>query len=103
MPPIIRDVRMSNATAGQAYALQPTGGQRVAGKKQVALASLGLRCGAFLLDYILTMLVLALTVLVAYYIKRRWEAPELANFVLLLGYLLTAGVLFLNLVFYAER
>ncbi|MBI1764052.1 MAG: RDD family protein [Acidobacteria bacterium] len=74
----------------------------VPGKKQVALASIGLRCGAFLLDYILTLLVLALTVLVAYYLKRRWELPEAANVILLIGYLLTAIVLFLNLVYYAE-
>lgn len=74
-----------------------------ASKKQVALASIGLRCGAFLLDYILTLLVLALTVLLAYYLKRRWEQPEIANVILLIGYLATAAVLFLNLVYYAER
>ncbi len=95
-------VRMSNAASSQAFA-DRSPGQRAGGKKQAALASLGLRCGAFLLDYILTMLVLSLTVLVAYAIKRRWEATELANIVLLLGYLATAGVLFFNLVYYAER
>jgi uncharacterized RDD family membrane protein YckC len=73
------------------------------GKKQVVLASIGLRCGAFLLDYILTMLVLALTVLLAYFVKRRLVLPEGANVVLLLGYLGTAAVLFLNLVYFAER
>ena len=72
-------------------------------KRQVALASIGLRCGAFLLDYILTLLSLALTVLLAYYIKRRWLAPELANLILLVGYVATAAVIFLNFVYYAER
>ena len=72
-------------------------------KKQVILASIGLRCGAFLLDYILTLLVLALTVLLAYFVKRRLSLAEGANVVLLIGYLFTAAVLFLNLVYFAER
>jgi uncharacterized RDD family membrane protein YckC len=92
---------MSNAASSQAFA-EGSAARRAGGSKQ-QLASLGLRCGAFLLDYILTMLVLALTVLVAYFIKRRWDATELANVVLLLGYLITAAVLFFNLVYYAER
>src|SRR5436190_19560632 len=102
MPQSSHVVRMSNATSIPVLA-DSSAARRVSGKKQVALASLGLRCGAFLLDYILTMLVLALTVLVAYFIKRRWDATELANIVLLLGYLVTAGVLCFNLVYYAER
>jgi uncharacterized RDD family membrane protein YckC len=73
------------------------------GKKQVVLASIGLRCGAFLLDYILTLLVLAVTVLLAYFVKRRLNLNEGANVVLLIGYLATAAVLFLNLIYFAER
>jgi uncharacterized RDD family membrane protein YckC len=73
------------------------------GKKQVILASIGLRCGAFLLDYILTLLVLAVTVLLAYFVKRRLNLNEGANLVLLIGYLATAAVLFLNLIYFAER
>ena len=73
------------------------------GKKQVILASIGLRCGAFLLDYILTLLVLAVTVLLAYFVKRRLNLNEGANIVLLIGYLATAAVLFLNLIYFAER
>ncbi len=73
------------------------------GKKQVILASIGLRCGAFLLDYILTLLVLAVTVLLAYFVKRRLNLNEGANLVLLVGYLATAAVLFLNLIYFAER
>jgi uncharacterized RDD family membrane protein YckC len=73
------------------------------GKKQVVLASIGLRCGAFLLDYILTLLVLAVTVLFAYFVKRRLDLSEGANLVLLVGYLATAAVLFLNLIYFAER
>jgi uncharacterized RDD family membrane protein YckC len=102
MPQTIHVVRMSDANSSQAFA-GSSAGQRSGSKKQVVLASLGLRCGAFLLDYILMLLVLALTVLIAYFIKRRWDAPEVANFVLLLGYLITASVLFFNLVYYAER
>lgn len=73
------------------------------GKKQVVLASIGLRCGAFLLDYILTLLILAVTVLLAYFVKRRLQLNEGANVVLLIGYLCTAAVLFLNLIYFAER
>ena len=103
MPQSNDALRMPRSTPGPAVAAGFSSGPTAHGKKQVALASIGLRCGAFLLDYILMLLVLAITVLLAYYLKRRWELPEVANVVLLIGYLLTAIVLFLNLVYYAER
>lgn len=103
MPQSIDALRMPRSTPSPAVATTSTSGAAAQGKKQVALASIGLRCGAFLLDYILMLLVLAITVLLAYYLKRRWELPEVANVILLIGYLLTALVLFLNLVYYAER
>ena len=74
---------------------------RAAGSEQ--LASIGLRCSAFLLDYILTMLVPSLTVLIAVYFKRRWNAPGFANVVLIIGYLLTFGLVLFNWVYLSER
>lgn len=104
MPQTIDVLHMPKASIPSPVAAPSSGSLKTqAGKKQVALASIGLRCGAFLLDYILTLLVLAITVLIAYYIKRRWQEPDIANIVLLVGYLLTACVLFLNFVYFAER
>lgn len=103
MPQSTDAFRMPRSTANPVATANSSPGHAAQGKKQVALASIGLRCGAFLLDYILMLLVLAITVLLAYYLKRRWELPEVANVILLVGYLLTAVVLFLNLVYYAER
>src|SRR6188768_652938 len=67
------------------------------------LASIGLRSSAFLLDYILTMLVPALTVLIAVYFKRRWNAPGFANIVLVVGYVLTFALVLFNWVYLSER
>ena len=44
-----------------------------------SLASPGLRCSAFLLDYILTLLLPSVTLVLAVYIKRRWMAPTAAT------------------------
>ncbi len=70
---------------------------------QDRLASIGLRCSAFLLDYILTMLVPALTVLIAVYFKRRWNAPGFASFILIAGYLVTLVMVLFNCVYLCER
>lgn len=67
------------------------------------LASIGLRCSAFLLDYILTMLIPALSVLIAVYFKRRWNAPGFAGFVLIFGYLVTLVLVLFNCVYLCER
>ncbi len=67
------------------------------------LASIGLRCSAFLLDYILTMLVPAISVLIAVYFKRRWNAPGFAGVVLAGGYLLTFVLVLFNGVYLCKR
>ena len=62
------------------------------------------RCSAFLLDYILTMLAPALTLVLAVYIKKRWESPATATAIMVIGYLATAVLIFFNYVhFYLRR
>jgi uncharacterized RDD family membrane protein YckC len=62
------------------------------------------RCSAFLLDYILTLLAPALTLVLAVYIKRRWASTTAATVVVVIGYLMTAVVIFFNYVyFYIQR
>jgi uncharacterized RDD family membrane protein YckC len=69
-----------------------------------SLAGLGLRCSAFLLDYILTLLIPAVMLVLAVYIKRRWMASSVANLVVIVGYLMTAAVIFFNYIhLYARR
>jgi len=63
-----------------------------------SLAGLGLRCSAFLLDYILTLLIPAVTLVLAVYIKRRWVATTAANVIVIIGYLATAAVIYFNYV-----
>lgn len=67
------------------------------------LASIGLRCSAFLLDYILTMLIPAVSVLLAVSVKRRWGLPGVANTILIIGYLATAALVIFNSVYLCER
>lgn len=62
-------------------------------------AGLGLRCAAFLIDYILTMLVLTLTLVTAAWIKRSWLASSAANIIVTMGYLGTAGLIFYNWIY----
>src|SRR5262247_2197009 len=54
------------------------------------------RCSAFLLDYILTLVV-------AVYIKRRWASTTAATAVVVIGYLATAVVIFFNYVYFYMR
>jgi len=61
------------------------------------LASIGLRCGAFLLDYILTILMPAITVSLALMFRRAW--PGGAYLILASGYAATIGLLVLNWVY----
>jgi uncharacterized RDD family membrane protein YckC len=62
------------------------------------------RCSAFLLDYILTLLAPALTLVLAVYIKRRFASPTAATAVMVIGYLATAVLIFFNYVhFYMQR
>jgi uncharacterized RDD family membrane protein YckC len=69
----------------------------------VTLASLGLRIGAFLIDYILTMLILAIPLVIAVYLKRRMLAVTSANVVVTIGYLTTAAAIVFNLVYSCAR
>jgi len=70
---------------------------------QSSLADLSSRCSAFLLDYILTLLVPAVTLVLAVYIKRRWMSSSAANVTVSIGYLATAAVIFFNYVYFYMR
>jgi len=62
------------------------------------------RCSAFLLDYILTLLAPALTLVLAVYVKGHWASPAAATAIMVIGYLATAVVIFFNYVhFYLQR
>lgn len=61
--------------------------------------SLNARCSAFLLDYILTLFPLAVTLVLAFYVKRRLLEPEVAGFFEYIGYALTIAVIFFNWVY----
>ncbi len=66
-----------------------------------SLASIGLRCGALLLDYILMLLVPAVTVSLALIFKR--VSLGAAYVVLAIGYAATLGLLVLNWVYLCGR
>jgi uncharacterized RDD family membrane protein YckC len=71
---------------------------------ETGLADWRSRCSAFLLDYILTLLAPALTLVLAVYIKRRWASETAATAVVVIGYLTTAFVIFFNYIhFYMRR
>jgi uncharacterized RDD family membrane protein YckC len=61
--------------------------------------SLNARCSAFLLDYILTLFPLAVTLVLAFYVKRRLMEPEVAGFFQYVGYALMITVIFFNWVY----
>jgi uncharacterized RDD family membrane protein YckC len=61
------------------------------------------RCSAFLLDYILTLLTPALTLVLAVYIKRSWASSTAADVIVVIGYLATAVVIFFNYVYFYMR
>lgn len=79
--------------------------RRRAGRNRTAetLAGPGLRCSAFLLDYILTLLIPAVTLVLAVYIKRRWMAPSVATAIVTVGYLATAALIFINYIYFYVR
>jgi uncharacterized RDD family membrane protein YckC len=70
---------------------------------ELGLADWRSRCSAFLLDYILTLLTPALTLVLAVYIKRSWASPTAADVVVVIGYLATAVVIFFNYVYFYLR
>ena len=61
------------------------------------LASIGLRCGAFLLDYILMWLIPAVALAIALIFKR--ALPDLAWTILYLGYFAAFGLILMNWIF----
>ncbi|MDX2030170.1 MAG: RDD family protein [Blastocatellia bacterium] len=65
-----------------------------------SLAGFGPRASAFLLDYILTLMIPAATLVLGVYIKRSWHAPGVAGVVVIVGYVATAAVIFLNNVYF---
>jgi uncharacterized RDD family membrane protein YckC len=70
---------------------------------ETGLADWRSRCSAFLLDYILTLLAPALTLVLAVYIKRRWASQSAATAVVVVGYLTTAFVIFFNYIYFYLR
>lgn len=65
------------------------------------LASIGLRCGAFLLDYILTLLIPAITLSLAMLFKR--SLPGVSYFILFMGYLSAFTLVLFNWVYLCVR
>lgn len=71
----------------------------IAARGRGRTAGLGLRCGAFLIDYIMIALVLTVSLTLAAWIKRSWMAPSAADMVVMLGYLGAGGLVFYNWVY----
>jgi uncharacterized RDD family membrane protein YckC len=63
------------------------------------LPSISARCSAFLLDYILTLFPMAVTLVLAFYVKRRLLEPTVADFFQYVGYALVLVVIFANWVY----
>lgn len=63
------------------------------------LPSINARCSAFLLDYILALFPVALTLVLAFYVKRKLLEPTVADFFQYVGYALTAAVIFTNWIY----
>lgn len=63
------------------------------------LPDVSARCSAFLLDYILTLFPLAVTLVLAFYMKRRLLEPTVADFFQYVGYALVLAVIFVNWVY----
>jgi uncharacterized RDD family membrane protein YckC len=62
------------------------------------------RCSAFLLDYILTLFVPALTLVLAVYVKRRLTSSTSVTAIVVIGYLAAAVVIYFNYIhFYMRR
>lgn len=63
------------------------------------LPSINARCSAFLLDYILMLFPLAVTLVLAFYVKRRLLEPTVADFFQYVGYVLALAVAVTNWVY----
>jgi uncharacterized RDD family membrane protein YckC len=100
---MVQATRERGETTTATRAKAQTGRGQKPNYSYVTLASLGLRIGAFFIDYILTMLILAIPLVIAVYLKRRLLAVTSANFVVTVGYLATAGALVFNLVYSSAK
>lgn len=65
----------------------------------LSLPSLNARCSAFLLDYILTLFPLSVTLVLAFFVKRKLLEPEVGGFFQYVGYALVVGVVYFNWVY----
>lgn len=65
----------------------------------VSLPGINARCSAFLLDYILTLFPLAVTLVLAFYVKRRLLEPTVADFFQYVGYALVIAVIAANWIY----
>ena len=63
------------------------------------LPGINARCSAFLLDYILTLFPMAVTLVLAFYVKRHLLEPTVADFFQYVGYALVLVVIFANWVY----
>ena len=94
---------------GPEFAVKPAGREAlprglVMKEIERGLADWRSRCSAFLLDYILTLLAPALTLVLAVYIKRHLASSTAADALMVVGYLATAVVIFFNYIhFYLRR
>ncbi|MDX2040392.1 MAG: RDD family protein [Acidobacteriota bacterium] len=61
--------------------------------------SLNARCSAFLLDYILTLFPLSVTLVLAFFVKRKLMEPEVGGFFQYVGYALMIAVIYFNWVY----
>jgi uncharacterized RDD family membrane protein YckC len=77
--------------------------RRLMKETELGLADWRSRCSAFLLDYILTLLAPALTLVLAVYFKRRWMSPTTATVIKVIGYFATAVVIYFNYVYFYLR
>lgn len=64
-----------------------------------ALASVGMRCCAFLIDYILTLLILAIPLVLGVYMKRRMFPSWSTLLMVIVGYLTVAAFIFFNWIY----
>ncbi|MFN0110910.1 MAG: RDD family protein [Blastocatellia bacterium] len=65
----------------------------------LSLPTLNARCSAFLLDYILTLFPLSVTLVLAFFVKRKLMEPEVGGFFQYIGYALAVGVIGFNWVY----
>lgn len=66
---------------------------------EAELAGFSRRCGAFLLDYILTLFIPAVMLVLAVFVKRRMGEASFADALVLIGYLAAVTVLLFNLIY----